>query len=126
MGFSILQPKKAFCSNGKWPRRTYKLLWKESLLSSSGNGVNDVNERSPTPSIHPSQAWATPPPHPPNVRGPPEREGRRGKEKAGTRREDTSTGAGPMTTAADIQEQASEIELSMLSRASVFWKETVG
>ena len=104
--------------------KTYLQAALESLLSSDGNGINDVNERSPpTQSIHPSQdtsvgnttttssqrSWTT-------ERTETERGGEE-KGKSGNSSEDTSsTGAGPMTTAADIQEQASEIELSMLSR----------
>ena len=81
------------------------------------NDLRRLNQFTP----HKTQAWATPLPHPPNVRGPPkgrrQREGGEEKGKSGNSSEDTSsTGAGPMTTAADIQEQASEIELSMLSR----------
>ena len=126
MGFSVSQARKALAvtANGQDVQAAL-----DSLLSSG-------NERSPTP-IQAPQARATPPPPPPphpfNVRGPPkgqkerERE-RRERELQRTRREDTS-GAGS-TTAADIQDQAdklllqaSEIGLSMLSRASAFWKE---
>ena len=111
----------------------------ESLLGGGANGCSNVNRPSPTPSI--SQSRATPPPpHPSssNVRGPPkgqkerERE-RKERELLRARPEDTSstssTRAAP-TTAADIQDQAdkllsqaSEIGLSLLSRASAFWKE---
>jgi hypothetical protein len=133
MGFSVSQAKKALAATGNGQDVQAAL---ESLLSGGGYGGNNLNERSPTPSIRAAQTRATPPPpHPPTVRGPPkgqkerERE-RKERELLRTRREDTSsTRAGP-TTAADIQDhadklllQASEIGLSVLSRASAFWKE---
>ena len=134
MGFSVSQAKKALAAteNGQDVQAAL-----ESLLSGGNNGGSNFNERSPTPSIHVTQTRATPPPapHPPNVRGLPkgqkerERE-RKERELHRARREDaSSTKAGP-TTAADIQDQAdkllsqaSEIGLSVLSRASAFWKE---
>ena len=133
MGFSVSQAKKALAAtkNGQDVQAAL-----ETLLG--GNGGSNLNERSSTPSIHAAQTRATPPPHPSSVRGPPkgqkerERE-RKERELLRTRREDTSsTRAGP-TTAADIQDQAdkllsqaSEIGLSVLSRASAFWKEGKG
>ena len=133
MGFSVSQAKKALAAteNGQDVQAAL-----ESLLSGGGNAGSNLNGRSPTPSIHAAQTRATPPPpHPPNVRGPPkgqkerERE-RKERELHRIRREDiSSTRAGP-TTAADIQDhadklllQASEIGMSVLSRASAFWKE---
>jgi hypothetical protein len=134
MGFSISQAKKALAATANGQDVQAAL---ESLLS------GDINGQSPPPSsIQAPQARATPPPPPPppsssshrsNVRAPPkgqkerERE-RKERESQRIRREDTS-GAGS-TTAADIQDQAdkllsqaSEIGLSVLSRASAFWKE---
>ena len=129
MGFSISQAKKALAATADGQDVQAAL---ESLLSGSIDS-GDINERSSIPSIQASQAWVTPPTHYLNVRGPPkgqkerERE-RKERESQRTRREDTS-GAGSRT-AADIQEQAdkllsqaSEIGLSVLSRASAFWKE---
>ena len=122
MGFSVSQAKKALAATADGKDVQAAL---ESLLS--GSGASDV-----TPS---TQARSTPPPplHP-NVRGPPrgqkerERE-RKERESQRAQREDTYTGSGS-TTAADIQDQAdkfllqaSEIGLSVLSRASAFWKE---
>ena len=133
MGFSVSQAKKALAAteNGQDVQAAL-----ESLLSGGSNGGNNINERSPASSIHTPRSRATPPPpHPTNIRGPPkgqkerERE-RRERELLRARREDaSSTRAGP-TTASDIQDQAdkllsqaSEIGLSVLSRASAFWKE---
>ena len=132
MGFSVSQAKKALAAteNGQDVQAAL-----ESLLSGGGNGGSNINGQSPT-SI--PQTRATPPlphSHPSNVRGPPkgqkerERE-RKERELQRARREDaTSTRTGP-TNAADIQDQAdkllsqaSEIGLSVLSRASAFWKE---
>ena len=123
MGFSVSQAKKALAATADGKDVQAAL---ESLLNGGGNGGGNVHESSPIP-----------PPHHPNVRGPPkgqkerERE-RKERELQRSRREDTSTsftGSGP-TTAADIQDQAdklllqaSEIGLSVLSRASAFWKE---
>ena len=135
MGFSVSQAKKALAAtqNGQDVQAAL-----ESLLSGGANGGSNINRPSPTPSIQQSRA-TPPPPHPSssNVRGPPkgqkerERE-RKERELLRARREDTSsstTRAAP-TTAADIQDQAdklssqaSEIGLSVLSRASAFWKE---
>ena len=132
MGFSISQAKKALAATANGQDVQAAL---ESLLSGDGNA--DINGRSLPPSSQAPQARATPPPPPPphrsNVRAPPkgqkerERE-RKERESQRTRREDTS-GAGS-TTATDIQDQAdklllqaSEIGLSVLSRASAFWKE---
>ena len=134
MGFSVSQAKKALAATESGQDVQAAL---ENLLSGGSNSDRNLNERSPTPSIHATQTRTTPPPppHPPKVRGLPkgqkerERE-RKERESYRARREDTSsTRAGP-TSAADIQDQAdkllsqaSEIGLSVLSRASAFWKE---
>ena len=133
MGFSVSQAKKALAATEDGQDVQAAL---ESLLSGGGNGGSNMNERSPAPSIHAPQTRATPPPpHPSNVRGPPkgqkerERE-RKERESRRIRHEDTSSTRASPTTAADIQDhadklllQASEIGLSVLSRASAFWKE---
>ena len=125
MGFSVSQAKKALAAteNGQDVQAAL-----ESLLS-GGSGSN-INE---PPSI-PQTRKTAPPPHPSNVRGVPkgqkerERE-RKERELHRARREDSSSRASP-TTSTDIQDQAdkllsqaSEIGLSVLSRASAFWKE---
>ena len=131
MGFSVSQAKKALAATQSGQDVQSAL---ESLLSGDSSGGSNISERSPTPSIPQTRA-TPPPPHPFNVRGPPkgqkerERE-RKERELHRTRREDTSsTRTGP-TTGADIHDQAdklllqaSEIGLSVLSRASAFWKE---
>jgi hypothetical protein len=131
MGFSVSQAKKALAATENGQDVQVAL---ESLLSGGANGGGSINGRSPTSSIPQSRA-TPPPPHPSNVRGPPkgqkerERE-RKERELLRARREDTSSTRSGPTTAADIQDQAdkllsqaSEIGLSVLSRASAFWKE---
>ena len=110
MGFSVSQAKNALASTQNGQDVEAAL---ESLLS---GGANGGSRPSPTPSI--SQSRGTP--RPPQL--------------LRARLEDTSTSstmAAPTTAAAsDIQDQAdkllsqaSEIGLSVLSRASAFWKE---
>jgi len=140
MGFSVAQAKKALAATADGEDVQAAL---ESLLS--GGGGDDVSstqqpaaQARPTPPQPPTAAAPPPPPPHPHVRGPPKGQKEREKERKEresqrTRREDT--GSGPTTTTTsttttDIQDQAdklllqaSEIGLSVLSRASAFWKE---
>ena len=130
MGFSVSQAKKALAAtpDGKDVQAAL-----ENLLNGAGSNANGP---SPTPSssTQAGQSRPTPSLHP-NVRGPPkgqkerERE-RKERESERTRRQDPSSLPGLSKPAADIQDQAdklllqaSEIGLSVLTRASAFWKE---